>query len=148
MRTFENGQLFFIEPYDVPAYTAKEKALSTDITYLTNSDSVTMNMSVWTIKELATDSIVLEGGYKRIAISDFQTFYIEKDGKLWVHRYSVRYPLVYLNMLYADSEPFIINVCTKGEQIKYGFASKQWKKEQDWMNQILHTIATNKRLYK
>ena len=58
MKTIENGQLYFVVPYDIPSLTAKTKALSADITYLTTSDSVTMNISVWSANELLTDSIV------------------------------------------------------------------------------------------
>jgi len=147
MKTFENGQLYFILPYDIPVQTSKAKALSADITYLTTSDSVTMNISVWTDRELATDSIALEGG-ERIVIKDFQTFFIEPEGKLWLHRYSLRYPLVCLTKLYAAESPFSMIIYTREQEMAYGYSSKVWSKERAWMNKILHTIDSNRRLYK
>ena len=146
MKTIDSGQLYFVVPYDIPSLTAKTKALSADITYLTISDSVTMNLSVWSADELMTDSIVLTGT-NQIVIRDFKTFFIEKDKKLWLHRYSLRYPLTSLVNLYANTNPFTIDVCFGSQCITYGYAPKQWKKEQEWMNQILHIIVTNKRIY-
>ena len=146
MKTIDNGQLYFVVPYDIPSLTANTKALSADITYLTSSDSVTMNLSVWFIDELMTDSIVLTGA-TQFVIRDFKTFFIEKDRKLWIHRYSLQYPMASLAMLYADANPFTIDVCFGSQRITYGYSSKQWKKEQEWMNQIIHIIATNKRIY-
>ncbi len=146
MKTIENGQLYFVVPYDIQSQTAKTKALSADITYLTTSDSVTMNISVWSSNELLTDSIVLKGT-TQVVIRDFKTFFIEKDNKLWLHRYSLRYPFTSLALLYADTKPFMIDVCFGSQRITYGYSQKQWKKEQEWMNQVLHIIATNKRLY-
>jgi hypothetical protein len=147
MKTFENGQLYFVVPYDIPSRTAKQKALSADITYKTTSNMVTMNLSVWTDEELLTDSIVLVG-HERLNITDFQTFFIEKDRKLWLHRYSLQFPWKYFNLMYADPNPFSINIYSVSRNLQFGFSDKQWHKEQDWMNQILHIIASNKRLYK
>ena len=147
MKNLENGQLYFILPFDIPSVTSKTKALSLDITYLTTSDSVTTNISVWTAQELQTDSIVFQGDTK-IALNDFQTFFIERDGKLWLHRYSLRFPLKDLTFIYSGQCPFMIDIYAKGQEIHYSFPFKSWPKEQMWMNQILHIIDTNKRLYK
>lgn len=146
MKTFDNGQLYFIAPYDIPSQLSKTKALSADITYLTISDSITMNISVWTTNELATDSIVLVA-QDRFPIYNFQTFFIEMDGKLWMHRYSLRYPLSKLVQLYGSPEPFSLCVYANEKCYPYSWSAKSWKKEQIWMNQILHIIISNKRLY-
>ena len=147
MKTFDGGQLYFILPYDIPALTVKTKALSADITYLTTSDSLTMNLSVWAADELTTDSIVVEGDV-RIAICDFRTFFIEPDGKQFLHRYSLRYPLNILTALYRSASPFTISVYAQGHEIRYAYSSKSWNKEQIWMNKILHIIDSNKRFYR
>ncbi len=147
MKTFENGQVYFILPYDIPALTAKTKPLSVDITYLTNSDSVTMNMSVWTAEELSTDSIVFVTDVP-FRVSDFQTLFIEQNGKLWMHRYSVRYPLRNLKRIYTASSPFVINIYAGEQIVQYGFANKAWVKQQEWMNNVLHIIDTNRRHFK
>lgn len=147
MKTINNGQMYFIVPFDIPPQTAKAKALSADITYLTTSDSLIMNLSVWSSDELMTDSIILTTKNKKIVVENFRTFFIEKDDKLWLHRYSLQYPLKDLTLFYANTEPFTMDIYSGSQHITYGYSIKQWKKEQVWMNQILHTIATNKRLY-
>lgn len=146
MKMLENGQLYFICPYVIPALNAKTKDVSTDITYLTYSDSITMNMTIWNDTELQTDSIVLIGR-SRISISDFQTFYIEKDKKLWAHRYSLHYRFTELAELYRAPFPFVLCIYAQGTEIRYSYSPKAWEKESVWMNQILHIISTNKRLY-
>ena len=146
MKTLEDGQLYFISPYEIPSLSTKTKPVSTDITYLTYSDSVTMNMTILSDLELQTDSIVLIGE-RRIVIRDFQTFYIETDRKLWVHRYSLHYLFSELTELYSAPTPFILCIYAKEKEIQYSYTSKAWKKESDWMNQILHIINTNKRLF-
>lgn len=146
MKTFDGGQIYFIEPFEVPGVAKQAKPMSADITYLTTSDSVTMNISVWTLQELSADSIVLEGS-ERMTFTEFQTFFIEREKKWWLHRYSFRYPLSVLNNLYAQSVPFTLSVYSHGQAYEYAYTAKAWPKERDWLTQILHIIATNKRLY-
>lgn len=146
MKVIENGQLYFILPYNIPSKSAKEKALSVDITYLTTSDSTTINMSVWTKNELAIDSIVFVGR-ENWRIEDFSIFFIEKDGKLWLHRYSLRFPFCQLVQLYKEPDPFVLCFYAKGDVLQYSCSLRSWSKEQLWMNQILHTIMSNKKIY-
>ena len=145
MKTSDKGQLYFIMPYKIPAITPHAKALSADITHLVTTDSVTMNISIWAPYELQTDSICLVGE-ERVSIACFQTFFIEKDGKLWLHRYSLRYPIKNLMMLYENSLPITICVYAPQQTLLYGYSQKKWNNEREWMNKILHIIASNKRL--
>ena len=147
MKAIEDGQIFFIAPYEISSQTGKIKPLMADVTYVTTNDSVTMNMSVWTPQELLADSLILRSG-KQVYCRDFETFFVERDGKLWIHRYSIRFPLESLNAIYASSAPFTLTVYAQDQTVEYGYTAKAWPKEQDWMNQILHIIASNKRLYK
>lgn len=147
MKTFENGQLYFILPFDIPSQDTKVKALSADITYLTTADSVTVNMSVCYPSALTADSIVFSGD-THFASTDFQTFFIEMEGKQWLHRYSVRMPWGVLNQLYFQNPPFVLSVYAKERQLVYAFPDKKWEKEKKSIQQILQMITANKRLYK
>lgn len=146
MKSHKDGQLYFILPYDIPAEEKNIKNLSADITYLTSSDSVTMNISVWNENELNTDSIVLVGE-EYISITDFKTFFIEKDGKLWLHRYSFRISLEDLVALYSNQLSFALDVHSEKQTIRYLYPIKKWKSEQEWMSQILYIIKRNKLIY-
>lgn len=146
MKAIEDGQIYYIVPFEITSQTAKIKPLMADVTYLTMADSVTMNISVWTPEELDADSLVLRSG-KQVYCREFETFFVERDGKQWIHRYSLRFPLASLNAIYAASEPFMLSVYAKGKTVEYAYTAKTWPKEQDWMNQVLHIIATNKRLF-
>lgn len=147
MKAIEEGQIYYISPYEISSQTNKIKPLMADVTYLTYSDSVTMNISVWTPQELLADSLVLRSG-KQVYCRNFETFFVERDGKQWIHRYSLQFPLASMNAIYAASTPFSLCVYAKGQKVEFGYTDKAWPKEQDWMNQILHIIASNKRLYK
>ena len=57
MKAIEEGQIYYISPYEISSQTNKIKPLMADVTYLTYSDSVTMNISVWTPQELLADSL-------------------------------------------------------------------------------------------
>ena len=146
MKPTDGGQIYFILPYEIPTKHAGMKNLSVDVTHLTQKDSVTMNVSIWSDIELQVDSVVLVGG-ERLSISKFQTFFIEKDGKWWLHRYSIPLSWDNWNMLYNASEPFLFYVFDTQRTIQYAYSSKQWKAESEWMNQILHIINKNKQFY-
>ena len=148
MRTFENGQLYFILPFDIPVQSTKSKPLSADITYLTASDSVTMKISVLWNEELSADSIVLVGNGKRICAKDFETYFIEPDGKWWLHRYSMSFLFSELTSVYTSSKPFSLSIYAKQHTVRYGYSDKAWLKEQQWMNKILHIIDSNRRFYR
>lgn len=145
MRPYENGQLYFILPFEIPSQSPKEKALEADITYPTASDSVTMNMSVKSMIELSVDSFVFEGNH-RVVIRDYEPFFVEPEGKLWLHRFSLRFPLNDLMQLFRGGAPLKIVVCTQKDKIEYGWTEKEWKKEQEWMNKILHIIDNNRKI--
>ncbi len=146
MKIMDDGQLYFITPFDIPAQMPKMKAASADITYLTNADSVTMNISVWAKQELLVDSIVIAANGK-IVRCEFQVFFIEMERKLWIHRYSLHYPLNDLVAIYKSPVPYTLHIYAKEQDVQYAYSSKLWVKESVWMNRILHIILSNKALY-
>ena len=147
MKSFDGGHIYFILPYNIAAETAKTKDLSVDVTYLTTSDSVTINLSVWSEYELNTDSIAFIEDETQIYRSDFRTFFIERDGKHWHHRYSMYAPLERFNRLYKNPNPFTLCIYAPENTLRYTNSVKMWKSEQEWMNQILHIILRNKKIY-
>ena len=151
MRPVEGGQLYFIVPYRVPAVLVKgtpvPKPMEIDVTYLTMADTMTVNISVWDKTELHADSIALIGASPYI-MRTFQTFFIEREKQYMLHRYSLRCTWEEWNTLYESENPFTVVMYAPEKEIRYAFPSKRWKKEQAWMKEILHLIATNKQLYK
>lgn len=146
MKPIEGGQIYFILPYEIPTKNTGIKNLSVDVTYLTHTDSVTMNISVWSDTELQVDSMTFMGS-ERLSICTFQTFFIEKDGKFWSHRYSLPLSWDNLERLYSASDPFLFSIHDAQRTIQYAYSSKQWKTESEWMNQILHIVNRNKHFY-
>ena len=146
MKMADGWQLYYICEQEIPALERKIKPMTADFTYPTYSDSITMNISVFASDILATDSIVLAGKNRKV-IRDFKTFFIEKENKLWTHRYNMRFPFENAVQLYNDPSPYTLTVYAQGKVISYSFSPKAWQKEKDVMQQIFRIIYTNKRLY-
>ena len=92
---------------------------------------------------LKTDSICLDGEGKRMYISGFKTFYIDKKGKNYIHRYSCTLPFSYWKELQKNKSPYTINICSGKDRIQYGYTTKAWNKERRWMLQIIYLIERN-----
>lgn len=145
MKPAEKGQLYFIVPFNIPSTAKKTKPVDVDITYLTSNDSVIMNLSVWCSEQLLADSIVLHDDIV-LPIYKFQTFFIELDGKMWHHRYSLRYPYDALKSLYNSKTPICISVYAKTNVLHYTYSTNNWTEESGWMMRLLQMIDVNKSL--
>ena len=141
-RILEDGILFFIKPFELPN-AGKGKTAELDLTYLNTEDSVTANISVYAPDILKTDSICLDGEGKRMCISGFKTFYIDKKGKNYIHRYSCTLPFSYWKELQKNESPYTINIYSGKDRIQYGYTTKAWNKERKWMLQIIYLIERN-----
>lgn len=140
-RLLPDGLLFFIVPYELPNLQ-KEYAAELDVTYIIQQDSITLNMSVLTANIIQTDSIQFVGKSKK-TITDFETFFIDKSGKKFIHRYSCRLPYSYFEELYYADIPFQMNIYADKGQVHYGYSAKSWQKERTWMQQIMLIIKRN-----
>lgn len=147
MKPLENGHLYFVLPFNIPSITSKTRSVSVDITSLTCSDSVTVNMSVWKKTEIETDSIIFRSD-RNFVIHDYQTFFIEKDEKLWLHRYSIRMLFKDLKYLYSAPKSFRIQVYSKDQLMEYEYTSRLWSKEGNNICQVLRIIESNKKLFR
>ena len=141
-----DGMLFFIKPFELPNQD-KGKPAEADITYLIQEDTMTLNMSVYHSSILQTDSISFEG-LKHCTVTNFETFYIDKKGKQYVHRYSCALPYTFWRSLYMSKTPFRMSIYSEGTKLSYGYSDKKWLSESTWMLQILQLIERNKKASK
>lgn len=142
MQPTQGGLLYFILPYEVPGQQ-KNPPVELDVTYITGQDSVRVNMTVLHDVLLETDSIVFDTK-SAFTITGFETFFINKKGKKYMHRYSCCFPYAYWQRMYAERQPFQLQIHAKEEVLTYGFAAGKWEKEQIWMQQILQLISRNR----
>lgn len=144
IQPMQAGLLYFILPYEVPS-VQKKQAAEIDVTYVTGQDSVRVNMSIVHELPLQTDSIVFKtkDGF---AVTDFETFFINKTGKKYMHRYSCRFPYRYWQRMYGADAPFLLQIHAKERVLQYGFGTGKWEKEQAWMGQILQLADRNRQV--
>lgn len=138
----QGGLLYFILPYEVPGQQ-KNPPVELDVTYITGQDSVRVNMTVLHDVVLTADSIVF-ATKNAFTVTDFETFFIDRRGKKYMHRYSCRFPYVYWQRMYAESHPFCLQVHAKEGLLKYRFSSGKWERERIWMGQVLQLINRNR----
>ena len=141
-RLVSDGMLYFIGPFELPNQQ-KGQPVEMDITYITKSDSLTFNMSIYTSVIIQTDSIKFVSNTPK-TITDFTLFFIDKKGKNFIHRYSCKLPYSYFEELYTEANPFVVEVYTdKGQVLQYAYNAKKWSKECSWMQQIIQIIKSN-----
>ena len=142
-RITSNGMLFFIKPFELPN-EGQGKPAELDITLLIERDSITLNISVLTSNILQVDSIGLYNDRNNINISDFETFFIDKEGKNYIHRYSCKLPFAYWKRLYTNDISYHLTIFAKETKLLYGYSTKEWKKERNQMRQIIQLIERNR----
>lgn len=144
VRTLPDALLYFVLPYEVPSLQ-KTPAAEIDITYPTNQDSLRVNMSIYTDKPLKVDSIVFITETS-MRTTDFETFFIDKNGKNYIHRYSCFFPYSLWQKMYTCDKPFRLCIYAEQQKFEYGYSQQKWNKENLWMQRILLLINRNKQI--
>ncbi len=145
MRPRENDLLFFILPIEIESTTRSVENAEFDITYITSVTDATVNMSIYANNALQADSIVLLGNNVRCSNKTFETFFIEKDGKKWAHRYSCKVPFATLQHLYASPTAWQLEIYAKGQKLYYRQSERTWGSEKKRMAELLKMIQINKK---
>ncbi len=145
MRPRANDLLFFILPIKMESTVRGVDNAEFDITYITSETNATINMSIYANVALQADSIVFCGDKLRYSSKNFETFYIEKEGKKWAHRYSCKVPFEFLQHLYALPDAWQLEIYAKGQKFHYRQGNGTWKIEQKRMIELLMMIQINKK---
>ncbi len=138
-----DGKLFFILPVEISEVAKKEKNATFDITHITSAPTATVNLSIYARRALETDSIVFSSAKQRIAVADFETFFIEQEKQTWKHRYSCTVPFAGLCDLYKESTPWKLTVYYAGGQLVYQQTQSVWERERARMTEIFYLIQLN-----
>ncbi len=136
----ENGIIYFIEEQE--GFRNESSSLKYDITYLTNSDSATLNFSFTTTDEVKIDSLILQNNQIRLA-SATSRLYVEFRKNKWVYRYSSRFLYKDLENFYVDGIP---NIDLKSGKDTFRLEIKQnkWKEQHSIIKNIMTLINLNK----
>jgi hypothetical protein len=102
-------------------------------------------MSVWLPEPVNADSIVFCSA-ENMTVTGFRTFFIDKEKSRYHHRYSCTIPYNYLLSIYQHGQPYTMTIHAGTREFRYGFPESSWKKECQWMNQVLRLIDTNRQV--
>ncbi|MEG2064215.1 MAG: hypothetical protein RSB23_02230 [Alistipes sp.] len=102
-------------------------ALIFDLTYMQNSDVVTMNFSYWTQQPVSADSVkfisstsVISGAVKKL--------YIEPDKKRWKHRYTLSETMGKFSSFFSNKVASEAIIYSKGVPYRYQVKKSDWNK--------------------
>ena len=136
-RLLENGTMLFFNPCKLAAMQ-KETSLVYDMTYLTHSDSVTVNM---TYTALTSDvrEVRIVSGTASYGTANYSIFYREKDKKRIATRIHISCPKNTYEDLFLSDAPMRIEIVSKeGDVRRFTYKDSKWTKEK---KSVLEAIA-------
>lgn len=140
----EKGMLFFIKPQKMPRIKGYDavKDMEYDITYITNTDSVSYTISIYTKTPIKTDSVeILYNG--NILKEQLEKIYIEPNKSKWESRLRFRIPYHVFKSMYQLTKSFQFKFSDDKHIAFFFFDSSKWEKEKKKMNSIIGIIDYN-----
>ncbi len=138
----EDGTLYFIHPPQ--KFGSKHNTLSYDLTYKTNSDTITFNFTFIDDKLNKLDSLILCENNIKYSSCLTKIFVQYKKTTKCLHRYSAKFTFSDLQKIYNSSLPPLVNVVFGNESVQLSMKSKKWYKDADVVSKIFKMIEVNK----
>ena len=136
-RLLENGTMLFFNPCKLVAMQ-KETSLVYDMTYLTDSDSVTVNMT-YTAQDLHVLEVRIVSGTAAYQTANYSIFYREKEKKGIATRIHISCPKNTYEDLFLSATPMRIEIVSKEGGVRsFTYKKSKWVKERE---NILEAIA-------
>lgn len=135
----ENGILYFFHKQD--GFKNSASWLVYDMTYLTNSDSITLNFTVNTKDDLKIDSIVLIND-ERIT-SNATKLFVESKRDKWIYRYSAKFLFKDLEKFFVAGTPTIL-IHSNNKPVQLSINKGKWKEQFSIMKKIFNLINHNR----
>lgn len=143
MQYREDSKLFFFMPINIPCEQKSVPHANMDVTYFTNQDTATVNMTIRFSSIISAQKIAFVSGENEFAITEFETFYVEREKKNWEHRYSCRVPYEQVRTMFLSQSSFELIVESPEVILKYRMNAQGWKKHV-FLAQIVYMIEMNK----
>ncbi|MDE6368117.1 MAG: hypothetical protein K2K94_02645 [Muribaculaceae bacterium] len=148
-RTGAEGSLFFIFKQDLPALKNTEKIakkISYDYTYLEQTDSVAMLMTLHL--PVVIKNIEMTVAYNNSHYSDAaELIYVAAKGNKFEYRLRFMMPFHVFEKMYATDTPFVIkiqgNSDGKESAYEFGYNSKKWINARKNLSTIINIIRLN-----
>lgn len=140
-RVQQNGNLYFILPFNEFKNSTDKSDFSFDITYRNGNDSAVINFTYYTEKPLATDSLkfiarelVLAGKTKKI--------YLDYDKGMYLNRFSLKLSFPDLQTMFRSNAVPSIYLIADETELQYHVREKKWKPYSRAVDKILYLIRS------
>ncbi len=136
-RLIEQGIMVFFNPTKVPSLS-KGSSMEYDITLLSQSDTVSINMTL-TANENKIKSVSLHSGDATFNTISPVIFYSDMNGKKFDTRIHLECPKNVFAQLFNQQEPLEIKVeLADGADLSFVYKEKVWKKETYIISNVLN----------
>ncbi len=136
----ENGTVYFI--LEQQGFKNEEASLAYDITYVTNSDTATVNFSLVTKEDFSIDSITLFNNGNKLS-SGTSRIYIEYKKEKWNYRYSSRFLFKDLKLFFDAGSPQLI-LKTSNTPATFSIKKSKWEDQYSIVKKIFALIEHNR----
>lgn len=137
-----NGTLYFIFPQSGFHNNKIKSKLTYDITYLTSSDSATLNFSYFDKLDRTIDSVTFISNSQKFS-SSIKKIFIETKKTKWHYRYSTNILFTDLNIFFNQADNAKIILHTQQGMVELSIKTKTWKKQSSVTKRILTLIKHN-----
>ena len=138
----EKGTLYFFFEQKMPKDKGSKaiKPLYFDVTYLSESDTVSIKTTVLSYNAYKQPSItIIKADEQKSEIATVVIFRdVKKKG--YINRIEIKMPRSEYRQLYNTDKPFTIDF---GEQNSFKFSDSQWKKHREAINKVWEIIDLN-----
>lgn len=141
----ENGMLYYIEPKQEFKNKKEHCKFSYDLTFLSTKDTVSLNFTYSDniIREIDSISFI-QAKSKRLS-SNAAKIFIETNKSQWNHRYSSKFSLNDLDLIFKQKEKVSILIFYKGNSVMLEIKKREWKKKSYIISKIIALIKANKK---
>lgn len=137
--TQENGNLYFIYPFEDFKNITDKSDFEFDITYRAGRDSVIVNFTYFTTEPLKADSLIFENGKSRYTGKCSKIFQDYKK-KQWVNRFGTQIPIAHMTGLFKIKQAPKIKIKCDQVVLTYDVKENKWNSYADAIDKILYII--------
>ena len=134
-----SGVVYFFTPQKV---TKGEKgySLEYDMTYVTNTDSITVNLTLKSPKSERIKLLSLRNSSDSVWSDKLKLFYVDKISKGYEFRIHTTLLFSDIKKMFRSPEALEFSLVQGDQTLNFGYANRSWKKEMKCMEDIFNLI--------
>lgn len=135
----ESGVVYFFTPQKV-AKGEKGYSLEYDMTYVSNTDSITVNLTLRSPESEKIRLLSLHNLSDSVWSDRLKLFYVDKTSKGYAFRIHTTFLFSDIKKLFRSVEPLRFSLMQGNGSLDFEYADRTWKKERKYMEDIFNLI--------